>query len=235
MDANDVIEQKAIAFARAKKKALAKKLTDLKQFPPDADPVAVFMAGSPGAGKTEASQRLIETLSSNENSILRIDSDELRTLIPGYTGTNSSLFQSATSIVADKMQDYAIKQHQSYVFDGTLTNQTRARENINRCLQHGYAVYILYVYQDPVQAWSFVKARQSKDGRVVPKRAFVEQYFRARECVHSLKHELGGKIEVHLIVKNLDGTDFRYKANIHSIDSNIPEAYTQDTLEQMID
>jgi predicted ABC-type ATPase len=234
MDSDEKIKQRAEEFARAKKKLIARELTDPTKFPPDAAPVAVFMSGSPGAGKTEASLRLIENLSPRGNGVLRIDSDDLRTLIPGYTGTNSSLFQSATSIIADKMQDNAIEQHQSYVFDGTLTNVVRARENIIRCQKHGYSVYIIYVYQDPVQAWSFVKAREEKDGRFVPKDAFIDQYFRARESVNNLKAEFGSRIEVHLIVKNLDGTDFRYKANIRTIDSYVPETYTQDTLNQMI-
>ncbi len=228
------MKQQAEEFARINKKRIAKELTDPVKFPPDAEPVGVFMSGSPGAGKTEASLRLIENLSPTGNGVLRIDSDDLRSFVPGYTGTNSSFFQSATSIIADKMQDCAIAQHQSYVFDGTLTNESRARENINRCLKHGYSVYIIYVYQDPMQAWGFVKAREQRDGRFVPKEAFIDQYFRARECVNNLKEEFGSKIEVHLIVKNLDGTDFRYKANIRLIDSYVPETYTRDTLSRLI-
>jgi UDP-N-acetylglucosamine kinase len=231
---DEKVKLEAENFARLNKKQIARKLTDPAKFPPDAQPVAVFMSGSPGAGKTEASLRLIENLSPTGNGVLRIDSDDLRVRIPGYTGTNSSLFQSATSIIADRMQDCAIEQHQNYVFDGTLTNEIRARENILRCLKHEYSVYIIYVYQDPIQAWAFVKAREQRDGRIVPKEAFIDQYFRARECVNYLKVEFGNKIEVHLIVKNLDGTDFRYKANIRSIDSYVPETYTRDTLSRMI-
>lgn len=55
----------------------------------DAHPVSLFMAGSPGAGKTEISKRLIEKFS---NKPVRIDADEIRELIPGYTGANSYLF-----------------------------------------------------------------------------------------------------------------------------------------------
>ncbi|MEX0931212.1 MAG: zeta toxin family protein [Candidatus Paceibacterota bacterium] len=234
MDENERIAKIAIEFARKNKKRIAKDLTDPEKFPIEANPVAVFMAGSPGAGKTEASQRLIERFSPQNGGVIRIDSDELRSYMEDYNGTNSSLFQFATSIIADKIQDTAIDQHQSYVFDGTLTNKARAFENITRCLEHGFAVYILYVYQDPVQAWSFVKARELRDGRVVPREVFIEQYFLARESVNELKREFGSKIEVHLIVKNLDGTDFRYKDNISQIDSHVPEAYTRDTLEKLI-
>src|SRR3989344_2105271 len=183
------IEQRAIEFARAHKKGIAQELTDRKRFPPDAIPVSVFMAGSPGAGKTESSQRLIERLSDDAHAVLRIDTDDLRVRFKEYTGKNSSLFQAATSIIADKMQDLAIDQKQSYVFDGTLSNLERARENIGRCIRHGRVVQILYVYQSPLQAWKFVLARELRDGRTVPLDSFITQYFTARENVNALKRE----------------------------------------------
>jgi predicted ABC-type ATPase len=234
MTEDERIEQDSIEFARAHKREIARELTDTRKFPPDSVPVSVFMAGSPGAGKTESSLRLIERLSGDGHSVLRIDSDDLRTRFPSYTGRNSSLFQSATSIIADKMQDLAIEQHQNYVFDGTLSNLGRARGNIKRGLDHGRIVQILYVYQDPLQAWKFVQAREQRDGRTIPKESFIDQYFLARENVSTLKNEFGNNIRVDLIVKNIDGTDFKYKDNIDVIDSYIPERYTKNTLSQLL-
>jgi len=234
MTSQEGVQQAAVEYAKTHKKEIAHELTDLTKFPADPEPVVVFMAGSPGAGKTEASERLIERFSGDGHRVLRIDSDDLRTRLPGYTGQNSSLFQGATSIIADKMQDEAIEQRQSYVFDGTLANLERARENIQRCLSHGYAVQILYVYQNPEQAWKFVKAREIRDGRMVPKEAFIEQYFTARENVNALKKEFASKIRVDLIVKNIDGTDFRYKENVSAVDNFIPERYTREALDQLI-
>ena len=45
-------QDEAVAFARARRKEIARRLTDPAIYPPEADPVSVFMAGSPGAGKT---------------------------------------------------------------------------------------------------------------------------------------------------------------------------------------
>lgn len=232
---NAEIEQAAGEFAKAHKKEIAHELTDIKRFLPDTTPVSVFMAGSPGAGKTESSLRLIERLSGGGHSVLRIDADDLRTRFDNYTGKNSALFQYATSIIADKMQDLAIDQRQNYVFDGTLSNLERARENIKRSLDHSRTVQIIYVYQDPLQAWKFVQARRERDGRIIPKEAFIEQYFMARENVSILKKELGKQIRIDLIVKNIDGTDFRYKENINDVDSHIPERYTQSTLSELLE
>ena len=57
------------------------------------------MAGSPGAGKTEAAKEIIAQLEARPGApkILRIDPDELRGEFPGYMGSNSWLFQLAAS------------------------------------------------------------------------------------------------------------------------------------------
>ena len=229
------ISNKAIEFARANKKYIAKRLTNIKQFPSDEIPVSVFMAGSPGAGKTESAINLIDRFSKDKN-ILHIDSDNLREEFEHYNGTNSSLFQAATSIVADKMQDFALRQKQSYVFDGTLTNLERTRENITRNLnpKRNRKVFIVYVYQNPIQAWKFVMEREKKDGRMIPKDEFIDKYFTARENVNILKREYGDKIQVDIIVKNLDGTDFKYRENIDIVDNYVSEAYSRSKLDELI-
>ena len=50
------IEQEAIKFAKKNRTAIANELTDREKYPPEDEPVSVFMADSTGAGKTETSQ-----------------------------------------------------------------------------------------------------------------------------------------------------------------------------------
>lgn len=230
----DKIQTEAIAYAKAHKKEIARELTDAEKFPPDTAPVSVFMAGSPGAGKTESSENLIAELIDGGHKVLRIDPDVLRERFEMYTGTNSHLFQGATSIVAECIHDRALKQNQNFVFDGTLTNLVKARENIQRSLKKGRLVQIIYVYQNPFQAWDFVRAREKRDGRHIPKDAFIDQYFQARENVNCLKKEFGKQIKVDLLVKNIDGTDFLYKENIDQIDRYIPERYSREVLQERL-
>lgn len=233
---DEQITEKAIEFARKNKKQIAKKYTDKTKFKPETAPVSVFMSGSPGAGKTESAIELIKKFS-NSSSVLRIDSDELRKEFEDYDGRNSSLFQSATSILVDKIHDLALSQKQSFVFDGTLSNMERSVENIRRSLNKGREVFIVYVYQDPIQAWGFVKKREAKDGRKVPKEAFIEQYFAARANVNLIKGMFtkeGETIKVDLIEKNIDGTNLRYKENISVIDNHIKEKYSKDTLVKVL-
>lgn len=223
----------ATEFAKKHKKEIARRLVDMSLYPPEDLPVSVFMAGSPGAGKTESSKKLIEDKKGVDGKeILRIDPDDIREefRLLGYNGTNSNLFQYPTSIIADKMQDLALHQSQSYIFDGTLANLERSRENIQRSLRHSRIVLVLYVYQEPLQAWKFVKAREKKDGRVIPAQAFVDEYFGARKNIALLKQEFENQVQIDIIIKNIDGSDYDYHENIPSIDRYIKEKYNAESL-----
>lgn len=222
----------AVEFARANKKRIAKELTDTSIYLPEIDPVSVFMAGSPGAGKTESSKELVRELESgrNDSKILRIDPDDLRAHCPGYDGHNSALFQGAVSIIVGKILDLAHDQRQSFLLDGTLANYDRARANVDRCLKKGRTVQILYVYQDPVLAWQFVQAREAEEGRCIPVASFVDQYFLAREVVNRLKRELGPSIKVDLLLKPHDASARVYQAGIEQIDYFVPETYDRQAL-----
>jgi predicted ABC-type ATPase len=90
------------------------------------------MAGSPGAGKTEASIELLAILEEKGAEILRIDPDELRHEFELYTGDNSCLFQKGVSVLVDRIHDLALSQKQSFLLDGTLSNYAKAEQNIAR-------------------------------------------------------------------------------------------------------
>jgi predicted ABC-type ATPase len=221
----------AVEFAKANRKAIAKRRADTTLFPPEECPVAVYMAGSPGAGKTEASIELITNL---DGQALRIDPDELRGELPGYTGGNAHLFQRAVSILVDRMLDTAFDQAQSFILDGTLTHFDKAVTNIDRSLRKERVVQVLYVYQEPAQAWSFVQARERTEGRRIQPETFIEQYFEARQVVNRLKSRFGGAIRVDLLLKNIDGSNRTYMANVDQIDSHIPEKYDVPALRAML-
>ena len=194
------------------------------------------MAGSPGAGKTEASKSLLGKLENVEKGrkVLRIDPDELRMEFEDYDGSNSWLFQPAVSILVDRIHDLALKQRQSFILDGTLSNYAKAEENIDRSLRKKRRVQILYVYLTPEQAWEFVQKREKKEGRKILPEQFIDQYFAARENVNNLKNRFGKDISVDLILKEIDGSRKLYKAGVDQIDNHIPENYTKTDIEKVI-
>jgi UDP-N-acetylglucosamine kinase len=232
-EAEKQIYDKALAFAKKNKKAIVRKIASVEMYPPEADPVSVFMAGSPGAGKTEASKALLSRYGNNQ-SILRIDQDELRDYFEDYNGENSWLFQFSAAILVEKVHDLALDQCQSFILDGTFSNYEKAEKNIKRSLKKGRFVQIIYVYQNPELAWNFVQAREKIEGRRVLEDRFIEQYFAARNVVSQLKQAFKKDLVIDLLLKNTDGTDKVYKANIDIIDNYIPEKYTKVSLEKAI-
>ncbi|WP_242195054.1 MULTISPECIES: zeta toxin family protein [unclassified Pseudomonas] len=223
------ISEEALRFARSNKKSIARRVADRAIYPPEESPVSVFMAGSPGAGKTEASIALVNLFA--DASILRIDPDELRKEFAAYQGANSWLFQRGVSVLVEKIIDHALDQRQSFLLDGTLSNFKVARRNIERSLKKGRFVQILYVYQNPMLAWDFVKAREEAEGRRIRKEHFIEQYFAARDVVNALKLEYGGDVHVDLLIKHIDNSGRLYKAGVDKIDYHIPEQHTRADLE----
>jgi UDP-N-acetylglucosamine kinase len=232
-EAEASIQQAALVFARANKKPVAKRLTDPEIFLPEENPVSVFMAGSPGAGKTEASIELLKEL--DGTPIIRIDPDELRSEFKEYDGTNAWLFQKAVSVLVEKIHDLALEQGQSFLLDGTLSNYDKARDNVKRSLKKGRVVQLLYVYQEPLLAWNFVQARESAEGRRILKEDFVKQYFAARDVVNRLKQEFGKEIGVDLLLKNNDNSNRMYRAGVDQIDHHIPEKYTRADVVKLLD
>lgn len=227
------IEESALAWASKKrnKNAVARRLTDTKLYLPEESPVSVFMAGSPGAGKTESSKELIDQF---PGATLRIDADELRTEFDDYDGHNSHLFQRAVSVLVERIHDLALRQSQSFILDGTLHSEGKATQNIARSLDKGRLVQILYVYQDPLRAWEFVQAREQDEGRRIQPEHFIEQFFAAKATVNALKRQFGVDIRVDLLLKNFHNQTRLYEANIERIDYYVPDEYSRAALEELI-
>ncbi len=228
------IIDRAKAYARALAKKLVPEMTNIDLYPPDLNPVSVFMAGSPGAGKTEASKALLNDIEGEDSKTVCIDPDELRYLFPEYSGDNAALFQPAISILVDKIHDRILKNAQNFLLDGTLSHYRIAKSNIERSLKRNRFVQILYVYQEPAMAWEFVKIREKLEGRRILPNHFVEQYFAARKVVNQLKLEFGRDIVVTVLLKNLDGSDKVYRASVDNIDNHIPEKYSESDLFELI-
>ena len=181
--------------------------------------------------KTEASKAL---LSEFDAKILRLDIDDLRERFPGYSGGNSHLFQAGACILLEKAQDLALDQRQSFILDGTMADFERAKKNIQRSLNKKRTVQILFVYQQPDQAWKFVQAREKVEGRRVLPELFIKQYFSSRETVNQLKKEFGKRVKLDLLIKNVDGSNKVYHANVNEIDSYIGKLYSFAALKEIV-
>ncbi len=239
IDEEILIKQKAEEFARLNKKRITAELTDISRYIPDETPVSIFMAGSPGAGKTEYSENLLEILEKNKkHRVIRIDGDELRGYLPGYTGANSYLFQGAISTIINSTHDAALKQKQTFLLDGTFSNYEKATENINRSLSRSRLVFIFYVYQKPEVAWKFTQAREIVEGRNIPKDAFMERFIDARETVSEIRKNFDERVVIFLVKKNFEThaveNIIEIKAGNKQIDDYLEQRYTKEDLEKLL-
>ncbi len=231
MNEEERIKTGAQKFIRKNTGLLFKKFADEAVYKPDSTPVTVFMAGSPGAGKTEVSIGLVEQFAS---PAVRIDADEIRVLCEGYTGTNAHLFQSAASIGVEELYNFSLKKRFNVVFDGTFAHK-KTISNIEKSLAEGRKVVIYFVYQDPQVAWDFTKKREVVEQRKITKETFIRGYCMSRMNVNDAKAHFGEGVELNLIVKNLSNDMVSaLHINIPSVDLYIEKIYTEEELNNII-
>jgi predicted ABC-type ATPase len=174
---------------------------------------AFFMAGSPGAGKTE-----FVRISFEEN-INIIEADRIRKNIPYYKGSNSHLFQRASSKAVNILLDYCFKHHLPFVLDGNFAVKKNQDENINRCLSRDYQTTVLFVYRAPEQALEFTELREEKEGRKISKEVFFEKSLGAIETTRTFigYHDSVNvdfiDLERDEIITNVSDTDFDLRTN----------------------
>lgn len=221
----------AIAFIKKNKRFLIEKFADIKKFPPDSQPASIFMAGSPGAGKTEVSKETIKTL--GKNRVVRIDADEIRNIIPIYTGNNSYIVQGACGLGVDYLYDYVMNKNQNFVLDGTFAKYEIAFKNVKRSVDKGRLTQIFYLYQDPAIAWSLTQMREKLEGRYVPFKIFHDSFINARSNVNLIKSVFGKKIKLNLVIRNYKQEYSKLILDIESIDLHLPRDYGMDTINKL--
>ncbi|MCK6187428.1 zeta toxin family protein [Pseudomonas sp. EYE_354] len=231
------ISERAVLFAKANRTRIARELACLERYPGEEYPVSVFMAGSPGAGKTEVSKSFIQLMEIHGAKALRIDPDDFRAYFPEYTGANSSLFQRGVTVMVERAIDLVYQQQQSFILDGTLANLDVARKNVQRALDKANrSVQVIYVYQKPQLAWEFVLAREAIEGRNIPCMEFVRQFYASKVTVCQLKREFLGDLQVDVILKDTDGSDAEIGIDLSTdeIDELVRQPYHPDQLEQLL-
>lgn len=236
------ISEQAIDYVKKNRKMIIDKFASTLIYGPYSNPATFFMAGSPGAGKTETSQDFIVRVENemnqklgvaNEYRIVRIDGDEIRTMLPGYTGNNSSLFQGAISIGVSELIRHCFKKKLNMLIDGTFASRNSLK-NIERAINHQRKPIIIYVYQDPLRAWELTMAREIKEGRAIPLEAFVNSYFSAKENINEVKRIWGEVARLDYIERDFDKNWIRYEINVENIDECLNIGYTKSSLTEMI-
>jgi len=232
---DDKIKRDALIFVKKNHRALVNDIIADK-CKPVAKPASFFMAGSPGAGKTELSIRFIEALKKAglKGDIVRIDVDEIREKIPGYTGDNSDLFQGAASIVAEKVHDHVLHNNMNFMFDGTFANYEKQKSNLERSLKKQRPVGILYKYLKPEVAWGLTQKREKLDGRYIPKNAFIDLLFNSYNTVARINEEYNEQVSIWLFKGESVGEYMGWELKGKSIGKHLTMPYSKDELTKIL-
>lgn len=143
------MDDQIIKWARDHKKRIAKEYLSRYDYPGSDAPHAIFMAGLPGAGKTEFAKRLMPQLVVPP---LHIDMDEIAEHIENYKPRIAHLFRAGATVILERLYDQAIHRRIEILVDGTFSHN-KSIKNIQRAIDHGYAVRVYFISPDPITAW----------------------------------------------------------------------------------
>ena len=204
------IQSNAIAYIKRYKKDIIKDIVG--NVSPVQNRVAIFMAGSPGAGKTEFSTHFLAR-QFGTGSVMRIDPDEIREKLPGYNGQNAYLFQGAVILAVEKILDYVFHNKLHFLLDGTFSHLKVARKNIKRAIKDNRLVQINYVYQPIKIAWNYTREREKVINRKITRKVFDDSCKNAKMVVSKIKEEFRDSVNVDLIVRNVKTNKYKYYFN----------------------
>lgn len=226
----DAITEQIRNAAKQQRTAIARQVIATSQCNAVDHPTSVFMAGAPGAGKTEVSKGLVSLFSRGE--VLRLDPDDFRPYFDCYNGGNSHIVQRAITPIVERCIDFAMNKKINLLLDGTLSHWPVANRNITRALTEGRNVIVMFVLQDPHVSWEFVKARERLEGRRILLETFVDQYFGSLEVMKQVIATFWPRVITWCTVKNaMTGqSDNILLKTTGCLEKLIKQQYTRDAL-----
>lgn len=222
----------AIDWAKKHKKGFVRKLIRDAGVSKSNKPTAIFMAGLPGAGKTEFTKNLIAILGIK---IIRLDMDEIASQIDTYTPQKADRFRAAASMLLSSTFDKVIHDGYDFIMDGTFGGKS-AIQNIERVLKREYTVKIFYIYQNPMVAWEYTRAREKVEHRAIDRNGFINSYYRTIENLKKIGEIFKGEASVDLVIKDDRNLikDIKNNISMNDIDNFVNIEYNREELGKLI-
>ena len=214
------------------------KVVDLffKKNRPTSSRVAFFMAGIPGAGKTEFMENTLKVT----KEFISIEHDQLVEYIDGYKPEEYYNYRKAGSVLVTRIFDDCLRNGYSFVFDGTLSHENGAK-NIDKAIAAGYEVIVVYIVQDAKLAWELTQARELVKKRAIEKAGFIETCNKINANLLTIlrQHKTDPKFSFWLIDKHGQSTMKKATAYMHNrtldvadeIEKELQKTYNMDTSE----
>jgi len=150
------------------------------------DPIAVIMGGPPGAGKSTYLKKSGFKYINYANFFL-INADDVRELLPEYTGWNSSaVHEEASDITKELIAQVGANCRQDIIWDGTLSKSDKYIEMTKRLHGMGYKVYVIYIMVPKEVSIERANTRYKGSGRYVPLNVIEDHFSRGMNPFYKL-------------------------------------------------
>lgn len=219
-------------WVRSHKKGFARKLISNSGAVKSDNPAAIFMAGLPGAGKTEFTKSWIEN---SGLRVVRLDMDEIASQIDTYSPKKADKYRKAASTLLNCTYDRVVNGKYNFIMDGTFGGSS-AIKNIERAVGHGYHVKVIYIYQEPKIAWEYTVARERVEYRAIEPDGFLESYYKTLGNLKKLDELSLDGVSIDLVVKNVQNRIVKVYDSISmkDIDQYVNIEYNKDNLRKSI-
>lgn len=235
----DLTDEEFEALTVTKKKRYVARLlierSKAKSVPPSQPPLAIVMAGVPGAGKTEFLDTLSEMLQKRGfGACIRIDLDEIVEIYPGYTPKTDAQFRSQGNHVVAAAVDIAKDGRFNMMIDGTFSGTSGASlQNIGRLLQSGYRVQMFFMHDDVSTSWNYTKARERITQRGIGlagfKRACTNVITNLKAAINAYDPHSHFSLSI-VLQKELRDKEYKIVSDRASIDRVLNTGYNIDRL-----
>ncbi len=238
----DISDDEFDALSKEKQKQyIAKLIVRDSQASPVAEPkppLAIVMAGLPGAGKTEFLDALSLAMHEKFKSELfvRIDLDQIVTVYPGYTPERYSKFRSQANYALARTIDTAKNGRYNMMIDGTFAGTSEVSiNNVERLLDAGYVVAMFYMYDNANTAWEYTKTRETETKRGIDLDGFTRACknipVNIRTVVSRFKTHKGFMMNI-VVQKELRDRNYEIVTEWTEIDKIIDAGYNIDNFKE---
>lgn len=198
---------------------------------PRKDKLAFFMAGIPGAGKTELAKGL---QGSPHGDFTVIEHDKLVEHIDDYKPENYYEFRTAGSTLVTKLFEHCLKNGYSFVFDGTLSHDNGYR-NIKKTLDNGFSVIVLYVHQDIASAWKLTQDRELVKMRAIERVGFIDTCQKISASLKNIFDSFRDNTNFAFWIVKKNGAPGTEDSEMFFYDYMDPESGDRATIERILD
>lgn len=161
------------------------------------DPLVIYLGGGTASGKSTLSKMLVQSFLDEGESVIVIDSDEIKQKLPEYqdwlrrdANRAASIVHDESSDIANQLYDRCIAKNLNMIYDGTMKSAEKYNRLITVAKQNGYSVSAVLADVPLNEALRRAEIRFQIEQRRVPDEVIRESHELVPATFHQLKDRL---------------------------------------------